>query len=144
MIRARVGFVPLAAADLAAVRATDSAFVTAAQAGDAAGLAVLYLPDARLMPPNAPTLQGREAIQRFWGGFLEPYRITVTVSADEVKGRGDLAYARGHFVLDAAPKAPGGVLLHDQRKYLEILRRQPDGTWRYAVDMNSSDLPAPK
>lgn len=136
--------VPLAAADLAAIRATDSAFVTAAGAGDAAGVAAIYLPDSRLMPPNMPTIEGRDAIQKFWGGFLDAYQLKITVAADEVEGRGDLAYARGHFVLDATPKAAGGPPLHDQGKFLEVLRRQPDGSWRYAVDMYSSDLPVPK
>jgi uncharacterized protein (TIGR02246 family) len=134
---------PLAAADLAAIRATDSAFVTAAAAGDAAGVASIYLPDARVLPPNAPAVQGRDAIQKLWGGLLDAYQVKFDVSADEVEGRGDLAYARGHYTLDGTPKAKGVPPLHDQGKFLEILRRQPDGTWRYAVDMYSSDLPAP-
>jgi uncharacterized protein (TIGR02246 family) len=134
---------PLAAADLAAIRATDSAFATAAAAGDAAGVAATYLADAHLMPPNAPSIQGRDGIQKFWGGLLDAYHVRIDVVADEVEGRGDLAYARGHFTLDATPKAKDAPPLHDQGKFLEVLRRQPDGTWRYAADMYSSDLPAP-
>ena len=134
---------PLAAADLAAIRGTDSAFAGAAGAGDAAGVAATYLPDARLMPPNAPTIQGRGAIQKFWGGLLGAYQLRFEITADEVEGRGDLAYARGRYTLDATPKAAGAAPIHDQGKYLEVLRRQPDGSWRYAVDMYSSDLPAP-
>ena len=135
---------PLAAADLAAIRANDSAFVSAANAGDAAGVAATYLPDARLMPPNAPAVQGREAIQQFWGGLTDAYQLKFDVIADEVEGRGDLAYARGHYTLDAAPKAKDGAPLHEEGKYLEVLRRQADGSWRYAVDMYSSDQPTPK
>ncbi|MDQ3138826.1 MAG: DUF4440 domain-containing protein [Gemmatimonadota bacterium] len=134
---------PLSAADLAAVRAADSSFATAVGAGDAAGVAAVYTADARLMPPNAATIEGREGIQKFWGGFLAAYQLRIDLSADEVEGRGDLAYMRGHFRLDGTSKAKDGAPIHDQGKYLEILRRQPDGTWRYAVDMYSSDLPAP-
>jgi uncharacterized protein (TIGR02246 family) len=140
---AGAGDQPLAAADLAAIRATDSAFASAAGAGDAAGVAANYLPDAQLMPPNAPTVEGREAIQKFWGGLLGAYQLRFQVVADEVEGRGDLAYARGHYTLDGTPKAKGGAPIHDEGKYLEVLRRQPDGGWRYAVDMYSSNLPAP-
>jgi len=129
--------------DLAAIRATDSAFATTAAAGDAAGVAAIYLPDARVLPPNAPAVQGRDAIQKLWGGLLDAYQVKFDVSADEVEGRGDLAYARGHYTLDGTPKAKGVPPLHDQGKFLEILRRQADGTWRYAVDMYSSDLPVP-
>ena len=135
---------PLSAADLAAIRANDSSFTSAAAAGDAAGLAAMYLPDAHLMPPNAPSIQGRDAVQKFWAGFTDAYQLRIDVSADEIEGRGDLAYARGRYTLDATPKGKGGAPDRDQGKYLEILRRQPDGTWRYAVDMYSSDLPVPK
>jgi|SRR5215213_6518241 uncharacterized protein (TIGR02246 family) len=134
---------PLTAADQAAIRATDTAFSTAAGAGDAAGVGAIYLPDARLMPPNVATVTGRDGIQRFWGGLFDAYRVRITVTADEIEGSGDLAYARGHYKLDLTPKA-GGPPAHDEGKFLEILRRKPDGSWGYAVDMYSSDLPVPK
>lgn len=139
---AGTGNQPLAAADLAAIRATDSAFASAAGSGDAAGVAANYLPDAHLMPPNAPSMQGREAVQKFWSGLLDAYQVKFRVTADEVEGRGDLAYARGHYTLEGTPRAKEGAPIHDQGKFLEILRREPDGRWRYAVDMYSSDLPA--
>lgn len=135
---------PLAAADMAAIRGIDSAFVGATGGGDPAAVAALYLADARLMPPNAPTVEGREAVRKFWGGLLETHQLKLSVVSDEVEGRGDLAYARGHYTLDGTPKAKGGAPIHDEGKFLEVLRRQPDGSWRYAVDMYSSDLPLPK
>jgi uncharacterized protein (TIGR02246 family) len=134
---------PLAAEDIAAIRATDSTFAGAFGAGDAAGVAASYLPDAHLLPPNAGPIEGREAIQKFFVGFLSAYQISVTVSADEIEGRGDLAYARGHYTLEGAPKAAGAPPLHDEGKFVEVLRRQADGAWRYAVDMYSSNLPVP-
>jgi uncharacterized protein (TIGR02246 family) len=133
---------PLAAADLAAIRASDSAFVTAANAGNAAGVAATYQPDAHLMPPNMATIEGRDAIQKFWGGLLEASNVKLGLTSDEVEGRGDLAYSRGRYTFDITPKGKGEPG-HDEGKYLEILRRQSDGSWRYAVDMYSSNLPAP-
>jgi uncharacterized protein (TIGR02246 family) len=135
---------PLAATELAAIRATDTAFSSAVASGNAAGVAAIYLPDAHLLSPNAPAVQGRDAIQKFWGGLLGAYQVTIDVTSDEIEGRGDLAYARGHYTLDGTPKAKGTPPLHDQGKFLEILRRRPDGAWHYAVDMYSSDLPVPK
>jgi uncharacterized protein (TIGR02246 family) len=134
---------PLAAADIAAIRATDSSFARAFGAGDAAGMAGTYLPDAHLLPPNAGPIEGREAIQKFWKAVLDTYQVTFSASADEIEGRGDLAYARGQFTLELTPKAGGGPVAHDEGKFLEVLRRQADGAWRYAVDMYSSDLPVP-
>ena len=140
---AAAGVAPLSAADIAAIHATDTAFSAAANAGDGAGVAALYAPDAHLLPPNAPTVEGREAIGKFWDGLLGAYRVQITVTADQIEGYGDLAYARGHYSMDLTPKK-GGAVAHEDGKFLEILRRQPDGSWRYAVDMFSSDQPPPK
>jgi len=130
------------AADVAAIRAADSSFAAAVTAGNAAAVADVYEADAKLLPPNAPPIQGREGIQKFWGGFLGGYDVRITLASDEVDGRGDLGYNRGHYTLEGTPKAAGGAPLHDEGKFLEVMRKQPDGGWRYAVDMYSSNLPA--
>jgi uncharacterized protein (TIGR02246 family) len=134
---------PLAAEDIAAIRATDSTFAGALGAGDAAGVAAIYLPDAHLLPPNLAAVEGREAIQQFFAGFLKAYHITIVISADEIEGRGDLAFARGHYTMEGTPKAAGTPPLREEGKFLEVLRRQADGSWRYAVDMYSSNFPEP-
>jgi len=134
---------PLAAEDIAAIRATDSSFASAMGAGDAAGVAAIYLPDAHLLPPDAAPVEGREAIQQFIAGFLGAYHVAIAVSADEIEGRGDLAYARGHYTMEGTPKAAGTPPLREEGKFLEVLRRQADGTWRYAADMWSPNAPPP-
>ena len=138
------GATPLSAADVAAIHAADTAFSSVVATGDAAGIAGMYLADASLMPPNTATIVGRDGIQKFWGGFVDAYRIKLTLVADEVEGRGDLAYWRGRYIFDLTPKAQGQAPSRDEGKSLAIYRRQADGTWRLAVDMYSSDLPAPK
>jgi ketosteroid isomerase-like protein len=132
---------PLTGADIAAIRGVDSAFAGAAGAGDASGMAAAYLADAHLLPPHAPAVQGRAGIERFWAGLLAGYRVKLDLVADEIEGRGDLAYARGRFTLEATPRAAGTPPLGDEGKYLEVLHRQSDGTWRYLADMYNSDLP---
>jgi uncharacterized protein (TIGR02246 family) len=127
---------------VAAIRAADSSFAAAVTAGNAAAVADVYEADAKLLPPNAPPIQGREGIQKFWAGFLGGYDVRITLATDEVEGRGDLGYNRGHYTLEGTPKAAGGAPLHDEGKFLEVMRKQPDGSWRYAVDMYSSNLPA--
>jgi uncharacterized protein (TIGR02246 family) len=134
---------PLAAEDIGAIRATDSAFAGAMGAGDAAGVAALYLPDAHLLPPDVAPVEGREAIQQYFAGLLGAYQVTIAVNSDEIEGRGDLAYARGHYTLEGSPKAAGAPPLREEGKFLEVLRRQPDGTWRMAADMWSPNGRAP-
>src|SRR5262249_10714136 len=46
-------------------------FAEAAARSDAQAMASVYRDDAELLPPNAETLRGRPAIERFWQGAIE-------------------------------------------------------------------------
>jgi len=127
-------------ADEARIRSADSAFAAAANAGDADAIVALYAEDATLLAPNLPPQKGRDAIKAFWGGFLEAYTVRFESGSDTIEGRGDLAYNRGHFRFTAVPKAKGGPGVAEEGKFVEILKKQPDGGWKYVVDMYSSNL----
>jgi uncharacterized protein (TIGR02246 family) len=130
----------LSSADLAQIRATDSAFAAAANAGNVDGVAAVYARDAALLPPNLPPQKGHNAIRAFWGGFLNAYTVRFEIGSDSVEGRGDLAYNLGHYRFTAVPKAKGNPGVADEGKFVEILKKQSDGSWRYVVDMYSSNL----
>ena len=60
------------------------------------------------------------------------------VGVAEIEGRGDLAYVRGTYTMTLHPDgAPEPV--EDAGKYLEIRRKQSDGSWLYVADMFNSD-----
>jgi uncharacterized protein (TIGR02246 family) len=130
----------ISAADRAAIRSADSAFASAANAGDAEKIAEVYAEDAALFAPNLPPQKGRAAVKAFWGGFLDAYTVRFEVVSDTIEGRGDLAYNQGHYRFTAVPKAKGVPGVADEGKFLEILRKQADGSWKYVVDMYSSNL----
>ena len=130
----------LSPADAAKIRSVDSAFVAAANAGDAEALAAVYAADGALLAPNLPPQKGRDAIKAFWGGFLDAYTVRFEVVSDTIEGRGDLAYNQGHYRFTAVPKAKGVPGVADEGKFIEILKQQPDGSWKYVLDMYSSNL----
>ena len=130
----------LSPADVAGIRSVDSAFMAAANAGDAEGVTAAYAEDGALLAPNLPPQKGRDAIKAFWGGFLEAYTVRFEVASDTIEGRGDLAYNQGHYRFTAVPKAKGVPGIADEGKFVEILKKQPDGSWKYVVDMWSSNL----
>jgi uncharacterized protein (TIGR02246 family) len=130
----------LSAADRDAIRAVDSAFAAAANAGSADSIAGVYATNAALLPPNLPPQKGRAAIRSFWGGFFEAYTVRFEINSDVVEGRGDLAYNMGHYRFTAVPKAKANPGVADEGKFLEILKQQSDGSWKYVVDMYSSNL----
>jgi uncharacterized protein (TIGR02246 family) len=130
----------LSPADEAKIRSVDSAFVAAANAGDAEAVAAVYSDDGALLAPNLPPQKGRVAIKAFWGGFLDAYTVRFEVASDTIEGRGDLAYNQGHYRFTAVPKAKGAPGVADEGKFIEILRKHPDGSWKYVLDMYSSNL----
>jgi len=130
----------LTQADLDAIRGVDSAFAAAANAGNADSIALLYTNNAALLPPNLPPQKGRAAIRAFWGGFFQVYTVRFEIGSDALEGRGDLAYNVGHYRFTAVPKAKADPGVADEGKFVEILRKQPDGSWKYVVDMYSSNL----
>ena len=127
-------------ADRAAIRANDSAFAAASTAGDVDGVVATYAADGSLLPPNAPLLKGADAIRQFWGGFMGAYQVKMELSEGELDGAGDLAYVVGSYTFTATPKGKGSAL-KDTGKFVEVYRRQADGSWKYAVDIYNSDLP---
>jgi uncharacterized protein (TIGR02246 family) len=130
----------LSPADVAGIRSVDSVFTAAANAGDADGVVSAYAADAALLAPNLPPQKGHDAIKAFWGGLLDAYTVKFELGSDTIEGRGDLAYNQGHYRFTAVPKAKGAPGTADEGKFIEILKKQPDGSWRYVVDMYSSNL----
>jgi ketosteroid isomerase-like protein len=130
---------PLSAADQLALRALDDSFAARAVRKDFRALAAQYAVDAHFMPPNARTVVGRDAILTWMIAY--PPMTEFKLMPDEIGGTGDLAYVRGRYAIVVIP--PGAkVAVADTGKYLEVSRRQADGTWLMIADIFNSDKAA--
>ena len=128
---------PLSDTDTAALRAVHDRFSVALLRQDFDAVAALYAEDAVLLPPQEPAVHGRAAI-RTWTAAV-PRVTRVVLEVDDVDGRGDVAYMRGTFAMTLEPE--GAPALSVVGKYVEILKKQADGSWRFAVDIFNSDAP---
>jgi len=128
----------LTAVEIEAILAVSDALVEADNAGDWDAVAALHTQDAILLPPNGPVVTGRSAIRGFFAS-LPPIK-SFELEVDEVAGRGDLAYVRGTYSMVLAP--PGSEPILDTGKYIEIRRKQEDGSWLLSRDIFNSSLPA--
>jgi ketosteroid isomerase-like protein len=127
--------VALSAAALDSVRAVDAAFAAAMNAKDTTAVFAAYAPDAKIMPPDSPTLDGA-AGHPVLAGLIAGGATDVVLKPTTAYGVGDLAYMVG-----TADFKMGGSA--QTVKYAEVLRRGADGKWRYVVDMFSGVAPAP-
>ena len=126
----------------AAIRAADTDFAAAMNRLDMATVMTYYADDAVVLPPNAPAMRGKAAIQQFWTGMLSSAKMAVTLTPDTVMQSGDMATEVGHY--DLTINLPGGAApMQDKGKY-SVTWRRTDGKWRIVVDMFSSDNPPPK
>jgi uncharacterized protein (TIGR02246 family) len=129
----------LSDADTTALKQNDQVFATSAMAKNFGAAAALYTDDASMMPPNGPAVQGRQQIEKFLSSF--PPISSFTFDIVDVDGRGDLAYVRGNYAMTLTP--PGGAPVNDRGKYVEIWRKQADGSWKIKWDIFNSDVAAP-
>jgi uncharacterized protein (TIGR02246 family) len=126
----------LPAEDIAAIRWVTDEWMRRFLANDPEPLADWYTEDAVVMPPNHAAIRGRPAIRKWIAGFSRVTQFKNEI--EQIEGRTDLAYVRGRYSMTLQPEgAPGPV--EDVGKYLEIRKRQPDGSWPLAVDIFNSD-----
>ena len=99
-----------------------------------------YAEDGIMMAPNAEPAQGIEAIAALFEA-MPPFADLAFETLD-IQGSSHMAWARGRFT--AVWMVPGMDPMPDEGSYLEIWKRQADGSWRVAMDIFNSDLPLPE
>jgi uncharacterized protein (TIGR02246 family) len=94
-------------------------------------LAALYEEEAVFVTSPGTSITGRAAIRKAYVSFgaMKPVMRLETAS---VVQNGDLALLEGKWVLIGA--SPEGDPIHITGTSHEVVRRQPDGTWLYAID----------
>lgn len=127
-------------ADVAAIRAIGDRFLEAFNARDASRLDGLFADDAVELPVDAPPNVGREAILAASGAYYESFELSQTATTEEITVLGDVAYAWGTWEVNETPAA-GGDTKVNRGKWMEIYRRQADGTWKTSRWIWNRDTP---
>jgi uncharacterized protein (TIGR02246 family) len=103
-------------------------------AGDLDRLVGLYERNAQMVTPDGSVAEGVDAIREQWQGFLA-MKGRMTLKTRFAVEMDDIALLRNDwsFASDDAQLASSAA---------EVVRRQPDGTWRYVIDhpFGSSDM----
>lgn len=117
-----------------AIRQRSQQLATAFNAKQMDGILELYADNSVFMPPNAPSLRGREPLREFYEDLIA--RATnLTLETEDVSGYGPLAYETGTYSLVYQDGA-----VRDRGKYVFVWRRLND-VWRTEKTIWSSDLP---
>jgi ketosteroid isomerase-like protein len=100
----------------------------------------LYEPDATFALPREfgqGLVTGLDALRQAFSGFLA-VNPELTVSPEKTLVSGDTALVIGHWTLTGRDQAGNDV--NAGGRYADVVRRQPDGGWRFVIDNpNGSD-----
>jgi uncharacterized protein (TIGR02246 family) len=121
------------------IRDGTKRYVEAFNRGDAAAVAEFYTEDAKVLPNNMEMVSGKQAIQQLWKTAMEMGVKKMNLETAEVGYDGNLAYERGVSIVNIEPK--GEQARTEKGKYLIVLKRQADGSWKVAVDIWNNDSP---
>jgi 3-(3-hydroxy-phenyl)propionate hydroxylase len=110
----------------------DRLFGEYVNSGDLDSLVTLYEPEASLVGQDGSVATGHAAIREVLGGLIA-MRAKIRMNVVKVVRAGeDLAVLYNEWSL-SAPR-PDGPPMEMAAKAIEVVRRQPDGTWQFAVD----------
>lgn len=126
--------------DVTQIEQMSAARAEAFNNSNAGGIAVHFTDDAVLMVPGRPAATGRDAVTAYYQSIFDAYEPTLDSRYEEVDVSGDLAYGRGIAEVTLVPKE-GGEPVVSTSKYINILRRQPDGTWKTTHDIWNANAP---
>lgn len=95
--------------------------------------------DAMVLAPDAPMARGKEASRAVFAELeaMPGYSLSWTPTTADVSG--DLGYTIGTYHMEVRNSEDRLVAIDG--KYMTVWKKQPDGTWKVAVDMFNANGP---
>jgi uncharacterized protein (TIGR02246 family) len=134
-------------ADVRTIRADGEQWQKDFAAKDADKLVSHYTDDALVVNPGSPPIKGKEGARTAFKQMVSDpaFSLTFDVTTVEVAKSGDMGYAQGPYKLTMTDPVTKKVI-EDHGSYLELYKKQADGSWKSAVDIGTSEVfaaPAP-
>jgi uncharacterized protein (TIGR02246 family) len=127
-------------ADLIAIKEMMKQFAVTINSGDFEGWISLWTDDGIQLFPGGPARIGKKEIRAGMKPAFDQFILKMEINNQELSASGDLAFARGTYTEALIPKAGGETEKYDG-KYLTILEKQTNGSWKVARDCFNSNVP---
>ena len=121
----------------AEIRVSLAQSASAFKRGDVEAILRAYAPDAVVLPPNSPAIQGIPAIRQLWKSLLVAGYGNATLQFDQIQHWGDVALVTGRYTVEIS-SIPGALEV-DRGSYVGHWRRMADGQFRVTLSLWSSD-----
>ena len=127
--------------DVIAIKKLGDEFFAGVNTGDLDRRMSTMAPDAIIMPPDRPSVVGKEEIRRASRNYSTTYEEKCSLIYDEVETAGNWGFARATVTGTRTSKSDGGVEQVSLQN-LWILKKQADGTWKFwRIMFNSTVSP---
>jgi ketosteroid isomerase-like protein len=132
-------------ADVAAIKASFDEWVKLSNVGDLDRImSIFYTDDSIQMPPNASASKGKDAILL---GYQEYRKLNKdhwdSSVVQDVRVSDNLGVAWGIDTGTTTPRSGGEAVKFDL-KWLTVLERQSDGTWKWIYEIWNDNNPRPE
>jgi uncharacterized protein (TIGR02246 family) len=124
--------------DIAAIKQLAEDWRSGWLAGDAEFVLSLYAENPVLMPQGQPAILGKENIRPLYEAVMKEVEFKSQAKVMDVEVSGNLGYFWCSYTLTATPKT-GGEPLEVAGKYVCIVKRQDDGSWKITKLIDNSD-----
>jgi ketosteroid isomerase-like protein len=100
-----------------------------------------YAPDASVYPPGMPVANGPAAVRAVLMPMVQlpGFALQWSPTKANMSASGDLGYTAGSYALTTNDAA--GKPAIERGKYIEVWRKQSDGSWKCIEDMFNADTP---
>jgi ketosteroid isomerase-like protein len=129
--------------DLAAIQKFINSSGEAVNAGDVDAEVNRFTEDGIYMWPDIPSIVGREELRNWFENRFAKVKVELENVTEEIELCGDWAFERGTYFAKIRSKSLDGVETV-YGKYINILRKQSDGSWKIARRIRNRDHPAVK
>jgi|SRR5215510_9636608 len=134
---------PNANANVSDVIARATAELLAAvNASDADRCSAVWADEGVLMPPHHPSVQGHEAIVKYFRGLFSRSKFRFAFTSSNIQLAGNIALERVTYVATIW-RGEGAQPTEDVGKGLHVYGRQTDGSWKLTHDIWNSDRDVP-
>ena len=125
--------------DQQAIDAAYEQWIKAALSSDADSYAGFFAEGGVLMPPNAQSVHGRQAIREWAKSFFSTYRLTVGTYGMEHQIVSDAVVVSRYSASGIYQPVDGGDGIPFDQKYVDVLVKRADGSWQMDSHMWSSN-----
>jgi uncharacterized protein (TIGR02246 family) len=121
------------------IQGVDEAYEKAVANQDVDAIVDLYTPDGFFLPPDSPVAKGSDAIRAVLQAYIDGGVQSLDLETTVLDDQGDVVIEVGQYKLGVQP--PGSDPVTDLGKYLQVFKRQADGSFLIAYDAFNSDQP---